>query len=222
MELQAALLASRLSKTIRKESRLEFEEIIYFTDSKIVLAWIQSTSRVYKQFVSSTVGEIQSNSDPKQWRHIPSEANVADDVSRGIAVHDLNKRRLQGPEFLRLPQNDWPVSKETRKLVCTLKTQESPIDPKKYSTWRKLIRFTAYVLKFVRKIRNKTRKIEATGEDSPDCLSPRELYEAEIHWIKDTQKDLHSRIKKGELTTLSPFTDSEGVIRVGIARNSRH
>ena len=65
LELQAALLASRLSKTIQEESRLEFEEIIYFTDNRIVLAWIKSTSRVYKQFVSSRVGEIQRNSDPK-------------------------------------------------------------------------------------------------------------------------------------------------------------
>ena len=88
LELQAALLASRLSKIIQKESRLEFEEIIYFTDSKIVLAWIQSTYRVYKQFVSARVGEIQSNSDLRQWRHIPSESNVADDVSRGIAVEE--------------------------------------------------------------------------------------------------------------------------------------
>jgi hypothetical protein len=111
---------------------LEFEEIIYFTDSKIVLAWIQSTSRVYKQFVSSRVGEIQSNSDPKQWRHVSSESNVADDVSRGIAVHELNERWQHGPEFLRFPREDWPqdvsevddkeVSKEARKIVCTVKT----------------------------------------------------------------------------------------------------
>ena len=108
LELQAALLASRLSKIIQKESRLEFNEIIYFTDSTIVLAWIQSTSRVYKQFVSSRIGEIQSNSNPSQWRHIPSECNVADDVSRGIAVDDLSQRWQHGPEFLQLPEKDWP------------------------------------------------------------------------------------------------------------------
>ena len=225
LELQAALLASRLSKTIQEESRLEFEEIIYFTDSKIVLAWIQSTSRVYKQFVSSRVGEIQRNSDPKQWRHIPSESNVADDVSRGIAVQELNKRWLQGPEFLRMPQNDWPqdksepdnkeVSKEARKLVCTLETAECPIDAKKYSSWRKLIRITAYVLKFVKRIRMKKKKTEEILEDNSNCLGPRELQETERYWIKNAQKDLHKRIQKGELTTLSPFTDSEGIIRVG-------
>ena len=44
LELQAALIASRLSKTIQEESRLKFEDIIYFTDSTIVLSWIQSPS----------------------------------------------------------------------------------------------------------------------------------------------------------------------------------
>ena len=149
---------------------------------------------------------------------------MADDVSRGIAIHDLNKRWLQVQNSYDCPRKighktsdpeDKEVSIEARKLVCALETQESPIDPKKYSTWRKLIRVTVYVLKFVRRIRNKTQKIEATGEDSPDGLSPCELYEAQIHWIKDTQKDLHSHIKKRKLTTLSPFTGSEGVIRVG-------
>ena len=135
LELQAALLASRLSMIIQKESQLEFEEIIYFTDSKIVLAWIQSTCRVYKQFVSSRVGEIQSKSDPKQWRHVSSESNVSDDVSRGIAIHELNERWQHGPEFLRLPREDWPqdvsevddkeVSKEACKIVCTVKTSEN-------------------------------------------------------------------------------------------------
>ena len=95
LELQAALLAARLSKTIQKESRLKFKGIMYFTDSTIVLAWIQCTSRQYKQFVSSRVGEIQSISDPKQWRHIPGEANVA--VWEAISAKRVSSSR-QGIE----------------------------------------------------------------------------------------------------------------------------
>ena len=229
LELQAAVLASRLSKSIQEESRLDFEEIIYFTDSKIVLAWIQSTSRVYKQFVSSRVGEIQTTSDPKQWRHIPRESNVADDVSRGIAVEKLKERWQHGPEFLRLPKEDWPqddskserdekeITKEARKIVCTVKTSESPVEPKRYSSWRKLIGITAYVLRFVRKLCNKTKKTDNSNEQLNDtnCLCPQELEEAERYLIKDAQRNLNDRIKKGELKTLSPFTDEKGVIRVG-------
>ena len=92
LELQAAVLASRLAKTIEQESRLQFKSVRLFTDSSITLAWLQSPSRSFKPFVSSCVGEIQSNTDPSQWRHIPCEVNVADDVSRGIRVEELNGR----------------------------------------------------------------------------------------------------------------------------------
>ena len=108
LELQAAVLATRLKKTIIEESRMQFENVIFFTDSMIVLAWICSQARGFKPFVSVRVGEIQNNSDPSQWRHVPGEMNVADDVSRGILVQDLSERWKNGPEFLRLLEEKWP------------------------------------------------------------------------------------------------------------------
>lgn len=81
LELQAAVLASRLAKSIQEESKIDFKDGKFFTDSTITLAWIQSLSCSFKPFVSSRVGEIQSNTDPSQWKHIPSEDNVADDLS---------------------------------------------------------------------------------------------------------------------------------------------
>ena len=92
LELQGAVLASRLGKTILKESRLKFEKSVFFLDSKTVLAWICSETRRFKPFISVRVGEIQDNSDPAQWRHVPGEQNVADDVSRGIPVESLAGR----------------------------------------------------------------------------------------------------------------------------------
>ena len=106
LELQGAVLASRL--TIVDESRFRFEKAILFLDSKIVLAWIRSKARIFKPFVSISVGEIQTNTDLSQWKHIPGEMNVADDVSRGIPVRNLVERWQHGPKFLRLPENEWP------------------------------------------------------------------------------------------------------------------
>ena len=108
LELQAAVLASRLAKSIQVESRIQFGKVYFFTDSTITLAWIQSPSRNFKPFVLSRIGEIQSDTDPRQWRHIPGEDNVADDLSRGISVNELSKRWMKGPEFLCLPQEQWP------------------------------------------------------------------------------------------------------------------
>ena len=145
LELQGAVLASRLGKTILKESRLNFEKSVFLLDSQIVLAWIRSETRRFKPFVSVRVGEIQDNSDPAQWRHVKGEQNVADDVSRGIPVESLTGRWQYGPDFLRLPQSEWPqdcpvgdeveVEKEHCKvhIVGEQINTQSLIDCKKFS-----------------------------------------------------------------------------------------
>ena len=107
LELQGAVLASRLCKTIVEESRFKFDKVVLFLDSKIVLAWMRSEARKFKTFVSVRVGEIQSNTNPAQWKYVPGELNVADDVSHGIAAQSLVERWQHGPKFLRLPENEW-------------------------------------------------------------------------------------------------------------------
>ena len=146
VELQGAVLASRLGKTIRKESRLKFEESMFFLDSKIVLAWICSETRRFRPFVSVRVGEIQDNLDPAQWRHVPGDQNVANDVLRGVPVERLNGRWQYGPDFLRLPESEWPqdpsvadkveVETEHRKvhIVGEQIKAHSPIDCDKFSS----------------------------------------------------------------------------------------
>lgn len=48
LELQAAVLANRLRKTIEKEVRIQLKESILFTDSAIVLAWIRTQTFRFK------------------------------------------------------------------------------------------------------------------------------------------------------------------------------
>ena len=108
LELQAAVIASRMYQTIREETRLKIDETVFFSDSTIALMWIRSQARGFKPFVSNRVGEIQSRSDPSQWHHVRGELNVADDISRGIDVNQLNQRWMTGPEFLYLPEQSWP------------------------------------------------------------------------------------------------------------------
>ena len=55
------------------------------------------------------MGEIETKTDPSQWRHIPGKVNVADNVSRG------HGRLSNGMEFLQLPEEFWP--QETLKPV---------------------------------------------------------------------------------------------------------
>ena len=138
---------------------MQFEKVV-FSDSNIVLTRIRSQARESKPFVSARVAEIQSNSDPSQWRHVAEEFIVADDVSCGIPAQRLIGRWKQGPEFLRLPEEEWPkenstadlneVEKEYRKTQAILLTgSPEVIDCKKFSNWRKLVRTSAYVFRFI-------------------------------------------------------------------------
>ena len=74
---------------------MQFEKVVFFSDSNIVLSWIRSQAREIKPFVSARVAEVQSNSDPSQWRHVPGELNVNDDVSCGIPAQQLIGRWKQ-------------------------------------------------------------------------------------------------------------------------------
>jgi hypothetical protein len=185
LELQAAVLASTLCKTIEKEVRIPLQESILFTDSTITLAWIRRKGKRLKPFVSSRVGEIQSNVQPVQWRHIPSEHNVADDVSRGLPVAELSGRWKNGPAFLLLPKEEWPiestnadqdeVERECKKTqavgtVTSKETATGVIDCERFSRWGRLVRVTAWVLRMKRNSLSKinpTNEI-AVGEESPN------------------------------------------------------
>jgi hypothetical protein len=104
LELQAAVLASRLAKAILKETRLRIARTIFFSDSRVTLACIQGQPRTYKPFVSCRVSEIQSNSDPSNWLHCPTAKNVADDLTKGISADEVNGRWLNGPVFIQLSE----------------------------------------------------------------------------------------------------------------------
>ena len=81
---------------------------------------------------------------------MPGDLNVADDVSHGIPAQRPIGRWKQGPELLRLSEDDWPqndstvdlndVQMERRKAQAVLLTRSREvIDCTKFSNWRKLV-----------------------------------------------------------------------------------
>ena len=109
----------------------------------------------FKLFVSVQIGEIQNNLDPSRRKHIPSEKNLTDDVSRGLHVKQLMGRWMNSPEFLTLPEEQWPVQTATLQQEGDMERRHinvvsavSPADVgnvtdvKNSSSWWKLIRVT--------------------------------------------------------------------------------
>ena len=137
----------------------------------------------------------------------------------------------QGPQFLSLPEHEWPtvpppspdkteVEREIRKdyKVCTVKEDSiTPIDCTKFSKWRRLVRVTAYVFRFVQNVKARVKKSNTGSAEIPrsNSLSVEELNQSEIYWVKLNQKNLKSSLESGQLGKLDPLTDSEGILRVG-------
>ena len=130
---------------------------------------------------------------------------MANDVSRGIKVKELNDRWKNGPDFLKLPEEEWPQeaaspvrqdlradNKERRKvkIVCQVTTSkaEEAINLQKFSRWRKLIRVTAQIKRLSRKTREK-RQAESRDDDRSPAPKVRSR-----HW--NSKKPKSSGLKK--------------------------
>ncbi|VDI56518.1 Hypothetical predicted protein [Mytilus galloprovincialis] len=112
----------------------------FWSDSMNVLYWIRGRSREYKPFVANRIGEIHTSPHPKQWRHVPTKVNLADLVSRGRTIKQLQSDVIlwNGPECL---QDEEPQLPETNnqienvhdnELKCK-KTSDNLTNTEKYS-----------------------------------------------------------------------------------------
>ncbi|XP_074030560.1 uncharacterized protein [Leptinotarsa decemlineata] len=67
LELQGAVLACRMAKSIRKELEYEIDKVHFWTYSMVVIHQIRSESRRFPIFVGCRLGEIHEDSDLSQW-----------------------------------------------------------------------------------------------------------------------------------------------------------
>ena len=109
LELLSAVVASKLYCVVRRELDVELMKSTFWTDSMIVLAYIQSDSRRFKIFVANPVSLIRENSTPDQWCHIDGNDNPADILSRGCNASTLPTVWFEGPRFLSEYKSSWPI-----------------------------------------------------------------------------------------------------------------
>ena len=84
LELQSAVLAARLTKTIKKELRIHISSVEYYSDSMIVIKQLLSSHLERPMFVKGRLDEILRHSKKEEWSHIDGKDNVADDGTRGL------------------------------------------------------------------------------------------------------------------------------------------
>ena len=88
LELQAALLATRLKEDVLKALTIPVSNTFMWTDSTTVLQWLNSGSK-QPTFVANRIGEILESTTVDQWFHVLSGDNPADTGTRGISAESL-------------------------------------------------------------------------------------------------------------------------------------
>ena len=221
LELSAAVLAARLGdfivRSIQHTSSLQLNTHLW-SDSQIVLHWISSNKQL-KQVVSHRVNEITTLFPATLWRYCPTSQNPADLLTRGIDSHELASSSLWrfGPPWLPL-ETQWPVWNLTEIQATTLTVDNANPEPStpttkdktglsqliniaNHSNLIKLLRITAFTLRFVRNCQK--LKIKFTGP-----ITPAELIQANLLWIREIQREsFATEINNLKVHTTRPQTN---------------
>ncbi|XP_062848434.1 uncharacterized protein LOC134310729 [Trichomycterus rosablanca] len=228
LELTAAVVSVTVSNMLKEELSYTNVEEFFWTDSKVVLGYINNDARRFHTFVANRVQKIRHCSNPQQWAYISTDENPADNASRGRTIDELlSSNWFTGPKFLwekeikpstelihDLPIGD-PEVKRSHVLQTRTKEQVTLADRlSKFSSWSRAIKAVARLLRRVKK-------------DKSNTLSTvKERQSAELLFIKDLQKQAYENeiklLSKGsqlpihnKLYSLDVFLDKDGVLKVG-------
>ena len=235
LELLSALLLSKLITAVTESVKPNLPQlgIQCYTDSLVALCWIQGTHKEWKVFVQNRVNEIRRNVHPTLWNHTPGKSNPADLPSRGLTALELSMNRLwkEGPEWLKLgtdplpsrPAADAMPEECAQELKVTTKslslisaesrnTIEGLMTCQNFSTYSRILRVTAQVLKAVKRF--KTGK--SGSSDDTTTITPAELAEAETLWIISVQQQFNNEKNfQYQRRKLGLFKDVSGIWRCG-------
>jgi Pao retrotransposon peptidase/Family of unknown function (DUF5641)/Protein of unknown function (DUF1759)/Putative peptidase (DUF1758)/Integrase zinc binding domain len=232
LELCSAVLLANLATKVHSAMQIDFDQTILWTDSTIVLSWIRSQSAQMKTFVANRIAEIHDLTSPTDWRHISSKENPADIVSRGLLPDQLQDTTLwwYGPTFINQDEDQWPRSYTPISQDClpemkpitalTVHHKDSLPVLTKFSSFSKLQRVIAYVLRFIDNCKGEHNKRRQQSQTAMELWSSlmcivhivqREEFGLEILAIqKKTPLD-----RKSKLYDLNVFIDNQQILRVG-------
>lgn len=229
LELVAAQIGARLSVNLSESFSFK-TNATFWTDSKTVMNWINSDAKAINgQFIAFRTAEIQELTSIQSWKYVPSKMNVADEATKWNKNPelDMSGRWFHGPEFLYLPENQWPERKfvkerdeNVQKFVGFHAKQSDLFDFEKFANYDKLLKTVAFVHRYIDILKCRVRKIELpTG-----IVSAKELRTAETTIFREVQmssfKDEIDKLKcskpvnsQSTLRQLNPFLDENGIIR---------
>ena len=231
LELQAALLGARLVKTVLAEIDLKINKLFLWSDSLTVIRWIKGEPRTRNIFVAHRLGEINELSLSSDWKWVPTKLNPADYATRWIkAPIDESNAWFIGPDFLRLPESEWPKEKalteQERNSIDTLELRKAhtfsiKIIENDFVKSTGALRFLGWngLLVLARRVRKAAdRFLKITCRDYDDNVYAEELC------FRMIQEDCFTEEKKllrqglnvrnnSKILKLRPFLDAKGILR---------
>ena len=239
LELQAALLATRLKDEVQKALTLTIERTQMWTDSTTVLQWLHSIDK-QPVFVANRVAEILELTTVDEGNHVPTVDNPADAGIRGMSAKALLESTwLKGPDFLRT--SDWPFQpseelKKTKlkklnrdKVPCELNYQETTantanvvfnavtLEWQKYSSYEKLLRILAYILRLLPNLSgNRTEIGSITDPAELEFAEQKLFYLVQLESFSSEKKALLKCLlisKPSVLKYFTPFIGPNGLLR---------
>ena len=240
LELQAALLATRLKYDILIALTVSINHVYMWTDSTTVLQWLNSTEKL-PVFVANRVGEILESTTIDEWHHILSGNNPVDTGTRGISSKALEDSSwVIGPSILRT--TDWPFIPDERVIkkirfkghscdvdnfletsssfvtdVLSIKDPEHGFNWESFSSVTRYKRVVAFMLRILPSHKHfRGKDLRITDPTEPDIAESNLIHLAQMECFPDLLKTLTAGkpIKNSsKIATYSQLIGPTGIIR---------
>ena len=243
LELCGAVLAVEVADMVQEELDCTFDEVNFYTDSKIVLGYISNEKRRFYVYVHNRVERIRRSTQPRQWHYVPTHLNPADHTTRGLpAEHLPHSTWLSGPPSLTdsrpgqilevafdliNPEHDTELRPEV--VSCATYLPKGTLGAtrfERFSSWTRLLKAIA-----------RLRHIATSFKGAPESpchgwhkcnknIAEEELQQAKAVIIRAVQSEAYAddirHIEHGEsvpkrspLSKLNPIMDTDTILRVG-------
>ena len=239
LELTAAVLSAKCGKFIKKKLQLECTHETFWTDSKVVLGYIQNNPKRFKNFVANRIHQLHQSFRVEQWRYEPLKPNPADHASRGLGIADVEG---QTSTWINLPKILWqkestchkqdsydiceedPEVKHTLKANITLLRTTTLDRLEIISPWTKMKQVVAIMLRFKDVLVDiiHSNKINTTGQFvDMNLLQRSESFIIKMYHQSFFQNEISRLLdgkcvsRKSNIFKLDPFLDDYEIIRVG-------